>query len=120
MKAIPNLGYGVWQVENNEAANVVKVAVNTGYRSIDTAMIYNNEEGVGDGIKNCGINRADLYVTTKLWNSDQGSKTTLAAFETSLKKLQLDYVDLYLIHWPAPKKDPNYHFLVQLFFIITS
>jgi 2,5-diketo-D-gluconate reductase A len=105
MNTIPKLGYGVWQVEDKTAVETVKIAIDAGYRSIDTAAIYNNEIGVGQGIKASGFNRSELYITTKLWNSDQGKNTTLKAFETSLDKLKLDYVDLYLIHWPAPKKD---------------
>ena len=105
MNTIPKLGYGVWQVEDQTAVETVKLAIDAGYRSIDTAAIYNNEVGVGQGIKASGVDRSELYITTKLWNSDQGKNTTLKAFETSLDKLKLDYVDLYLIHWPAPKKD---------------
>lgn len=101
---IPQLGYGVWQVDDKTANEVVKTAIETGYRSIDTAAIYQNESGVGKALQNFKNQRSDLFITTKLWNSDQGESTTLRAFETSLKKLQLDYVDLYLIHWPAPKK----------------
>lgn len=105
MKAIPQLGLGVWQVENPDAAKAVRAAIECGYKSIDTAAIYNNEEGVGEGIKTSGVDRSELFITTKLWNSDQGKDSTLRGFETSLKKLGLDYVDLYLIHWPSPAKD---------------
>ena len=102
---IPQLGYGVWQVGNDEAITAVSEALKAGYRHIDTAAIYGNEEGVGKAIRNSGIERGDIFLTTKLWNSEQGSEPTLKAFDTSLKKLGADYVDLYLIHWPIPSKD---------------
>ncbi|WP_176037033.1 aldo/keto reductase [Brucella tritici] len=102
---IPQLGYGVWQVGNDEAVAAVSEALKAGYRHIDTAAIYGNEEGVGKAIKGSGIERGDIFLTTKLWNSEQGYESTLKAFDTSLKKLGTDYVDLYLIHWPMPSKD---------------
>lgn len=102
---IPQLGYGVWQVDNDEAVAAVSEALKVGYRHIDTAAIYGNEEGTGKAINDSGIARSDIYLTTKLWNSDQGYESTLKAFDTSLKKLGTDYVDLYLIHWPIPSKD---------------
>ncbi|KAB2667286.1 aldo/keto reductase [Brucella tritici] len=102
---IPQLGYGVWQVGNDEAVAAVSEALKAGYRHIDTAAIYGNEEGVGKAIKSSGIERGDIFLTTKLWNSEQGYESTLKAFDTSLKKLGTDYVDLYLIHWPMPSKD---------------
>ncbi|WP_273793603.1 aldo/keto reductase [Brucella anthropi] len=102
---IPQLGYGVWQVGNDEAITAVSEALKAGYRHIDTAAIYGNEEGVGKAIRNSGIERGDIFLTTKLWNSEQGYEPTLKAFDTSLKKLGADYVDLYLIHWPIPSKD---------------
>jgi 2,5-diketo-D-gluconate reductase A len=102
---IPQLGYGVWQVGNDEAVAAVSEALKVGYRHIDTAAIYGNEEGTGKAINDSGIARSDIYLTTKLWNSDQGYESTLRAFDTSLKKLGTDYVDLYLIHWPIPSKD---------------
>lgn len=101
--AIPQLGYGVWQVENDSVAEAVKTAIETGYRLIDTAAIYGNEAGVGEGIRASGIDRRDLFVTTKLWNDRHGYDETLAAFDESMERLGLDYLDLYLIHWPAPK-----------------
>ncbi|WP_088810544.1 MULTISPECIES: aldo/keto reductase [Listeria] len=102
---MPRLGFGVWQVKDGaEAVNSVKWAIEAGYMSIDTAAAYRNEEGVGQAIRESGVRREDLFVTTKLWNADQGYETTLAAFETSLQKLGLDYVDLYLIHWPVEGK----------------
>jgi 2,5-diketo-D-gluconate reductase A len=103
--AMPQLGFGVWQVPDNEATKVVATAVQAGYRSIDTAAIYENEEGTGRAVAAVGIAREDLFITTKLWNSEQGYDSTLRAFDASLEKLGLDYVDLYLIHWPRPSKD---------------
>lgn len=106
---MPWLGIGVFKVEEGpELVNAVKYAIKHGYRSIDTAAIYQNEEGVGQAIKEglaeTGLSREDLFVTSKVWNSDLGYESALAAFETSLKKLQLDYLDLYLIHWPVAGK----------------
>lgn len=100
---IPQIGLGVWQVENRDAAKVVKTAIEAGYRSIDTAAIYGNEDGVGAGIRAAGVPREQLFITTKLWNDKHGAKNTFKAFDESLKKLQLQYVDLYLIHWPTPR-----------------
>ncbi|WSF56407.1 aldo/keto reductase [Streptomyces canus] len=102
---MPKLGFGVWQVPDDEAERAVATALEAGYRSIDTAAIYGNEVGTGKGIASSGVAREDIFVTTKLWNSDQGYDSTLRAFDTSLEKLGLDYVDLYLIHWPAPSRD---------------
>ncbi|WTU15369.1 aldo/keto reductase [Streptomyces sp. NBC_00075] len=101
---MPQLGFGVWQVPDDEAERAVATALETGYRSIDTAAIYGNEEGTGKAIAASGVPREDLFVTTKLWNGDQGYESTLRAFDTSLEKLGLEYVDLYLIHWPQPAK----------------
>ncbi|AJT63330.1 aldo/keto reductase [Streptomyces chattanoogensis] len=103
--AMPQLGFGVWQVPDDEAATAVGHALDAGYRSIDTAAIYGNEEGTGKALATSGIARDELFVTTKLWNSDQGYDSTLRAFDTSLAKLGLEYVDLYLIHWPLPARD---------------
>ncbi len=102
---MPQLGFGVWQVPDDEAEQAVTTALEAGYRSIDTAAIYGNEEGTGKAIAASGLPREDVFVTTKLWNTDQGYDSTLSAFDTSLAKLGLDYVDLYLIHWPAPATD---------------
>jgi 2,5-diketo-D-gluconate reductase A len=102
--SIPQVGLGVWQTPNNEASTAVKAALDAGYRHVDTAAIYENEEGVGKGLHASGVEREDIFLTTKLWNSEQGYDTTLKAFDASLKRLGTDYVDLYLIHWPAPKK----------------
>ncbi|TVP85403.1 MAG: aldo/keto reductase [Alkalicoccus sp.] len=104
---MPKLGFGVWQVENDEAEKAVKNAVKTGYRSIDTAMIYKNEEGVGRALKAIDVPREEMFITTKVWNADQGYDNTIKAFEASLERLGLDYVDMYLIHWPVPEHD-NY------------
>lgn len=104
---IPTVGFGVWKVLDEEAPTTVQQAIETGYRLIDTAKIYGNETGVGKAIQNSNIAREDLFITTKLWNSDQGYESTLRAFDESLEKLQLEYVDLYLIHWPTPMYD-NY------------
>uniref|UniRef100_A0AAU2AF99 Aldo/keto reductase n=1 Tax=Streptomyces sp. NBC_00093 TaxID=2975649 RepID=A0AAU2AF99_9ACTN len=101
---MPQLGFGVWQVPDDEAERAVATALETGYRSIDTAAIYGNEEGTGKAIAASGVPREDLFVTTKLWNGDQGYESTLRAFDTSLEKLGLEYVDLYLIHWPQSAK----------------
>ncbi|MEI7030300.1 aldo/keto reductase [Streptomyces pratensis] len=103
--AMPQLGFGVWQVPDDEAAKTVSTALETGYRSIDTAAIYENETGTGKAIAASQIARDELFVTTKLWNTEQGYDSTLRAFDASLEKLGLDYVDLYLIHWPVPAKD---------------
>ncbi|MGW7288832.1 aldo/keto reductase [Streptomyces sp. NPDC054847] len=103
--AMPQLGFGVWQVPDDEAAQTVTTALEAGYRSIDTAAIYGNEAGTGKAVAGSGIAREELFVTTKLWNSEQGYDSTLRAFDASLGKLGLDYVDLYLIHWPMPAKD---------------
>ncbi|MFD5342737.1 aldo/keto reductase [Streptomyces anulatus] len=102
---MPQLGFGVWQVPDDEAEKAVATAIETGYRSIDTAAIYENETGTGKAIAASGVARDELFVTTKLWNSEQGHDSTLRAFDASLDKLGLDYVDLYLIHWPVPAKD---------------
>lgn len=102
---IPQLGFGVFQVPDAETTAAVSAALEAGYRSIDTAAIYGNETGVGRALADSGIDRGDLFVTTKLWNSDQGYDATLEAFDASLAKLGLDYVDLYLIHWPTPARD---------------
>ncbi|MEU6113171.1 aldo/keto reductase [Streptomyces sp. NPDC047117] len=103
--AMPQLGFGVFQVPDDETTAAVTSALEAGYRSIDTAAVYGNETGVGRALASSGIARDDLFVTTKLWNDDQGYDATLAAFDASLAKLGLDHVDLYLIHWPTPARD---------------
>jgi len=102
---MPQLGLGVWRVTPEDATNSVLHAIKSGYRSIDTAAVYQNEEGVGKALKECGVPREQLFITTKVWNSDQGYEETLAAFDVSLQKLGLDYIDLYLVHWPTPQLD---------------
>ncbi|MCQ8188185.1 aldo/keto reductase [Streptomyces rugosispiralis] len=102
---IPQLGFGVFQVEDERTTGAVLSAIEAGYRSIDTAAIYGNEGGVGRALAESGVPREELFLTTKLWNADQGYDSTLTAFDTSLAKLGTDYVDLYLIHWPAPARD---------------
>ena len=103
---MPQIGLGVWQAKDgDETRSAVRTAIETGYRLIDTAAVYRNEESVGLGIKDTGIPREELFVTTKLWNSDQGAANVRPALEASLKRLGLDYVDLYLIHWPTPSRD---------------
>lgn len=99
---IPCVGFGTWQTPDGETAvQAVKAAIEAGYRHIDTAAAYGNESSVGLGIKASGVAREELFVTSKLWNTERGYEKTMAAFEKTLKDLQLDYLDLYLIHWPA-------------------
>ncbi|MFJ9425342.1 aldo/keto reductase [Streptomyces sp. NPDC101249] len=102
---IPQLGFGVFQVPDAETSAAVGTALEAGYRSVDTAAVYGNERGVGAALASSGLARADLFVTTKVWNDDHGYDATLRAFDESLGRLGLDYVDLYLIHWPAPARD---------------
>ena len=102
---IPQLGLGVYKVPDAEAARVVEVAIDAGYRHIDTATLYNNERGVGDGVRASGVPRDEVFVTTKVWDDDHGFDKTRRAFDTSLELLGFDYVDLYLIHWPVPSTD---------------
>lgn len=102
---MPWFGLGVFKVqEGSEVVESVKAALRNGYKSIDTAAVYGNEEGVGQAIKESGVPREELFITTKVWNSDQGYESTLQAFDTSMEKLGLDYLDLYLIHWPVAGK----------------
>jgi 2,5-diketo-D-gluconate reductase A len=102
---IPQLGFGVFRVDPDEAERIVGEALAAGYRHIDTAAIYGNEVGVGRAIAASGIPRDELFVTTKLWNADQGTQSAFDAIDASLEKLGLDHVDLYLIHWPTPQRD---------------
>lgn len=104
-RTAPQLGFGVWQIEDDTVTGVVQAALEIGYRSVDTAAIYGNEAGVGRGIEQSGIPRDQLFVATKVWNTEHGHDLTRSAFDVSLDKLGLDYVDLYLIHWPVPKVD---------------
>jgi methylglyoxal/glyoxal reductase len=114
---MPWLGLGVFKMEDGSSvAEVVKTAVKLGYRSIDTAAVYGNETGVGQGIRECGVPREELFITTKVWNADQGYESTLKAFEESRKRLGLDYIDLYLVHWPVKGKYvETWRALVQLY-----
>ena len=113
---MPRIGYGVFRMKEYDVAyNGVTEALKAGYRAIDTAAIYQNEEAVGVAIKDSGIPREEIFVTTKVWNSDQGFDNTLRAFETSLKKLGLDYVDLYLTHWPKPTLAETYKAIERLY-----
>jgi 2,5-diketo-D-gluconate reductase A len=102
---LPQLGFGVFQIPPSEVVAPVASALEAGYRLIDTAAAYRNEEGVGQAIRSSGLSRHDVLVTTKLWNADQGYDETLAAFDRSLALLGLDVIDLYLIHWPVPARD---------------
>ncbi|MGO1482148.1 MAG: aldo/keto reductase [Brachybacterium sp.] len=102
--SVPQLGYGVWQVEDDVAADVVRQAIEAGYRHIDTAASYRNEGGVGRAVKASGVSREDLFVTTKLDNGDQGFDSAKEALAASLAELDMDYVDLYLIHWASPQR----------------
>ena len=114
---IPQLGLGVFKVDDDVCEQLVLDALEVGYRHIDTAMIYRNEAAVGRAIAASGIARDEIFVTTKLWNSDQGKGTTEDALSLSLELLGLEYVDLYLIHWPAPLRDQfveSWHILEQL------
>ena len=103
--SIPQLGYGVWQVPDEQAHTAVGTALEIGYRHLDTAAAYENETGVGRAIRDSGIPREDIFLTTKLWNGDHGYDAALRAFDKSLERLGTDYVDLYLIHWPVPEQD---------------
>jgi 2,5-diketo-D-gluconate reductase A len=102
--SIPQIGLGVYKISDDEAAEVVRIALEIGYRLIDTASMYENEEGVGRGIRESGIPRSEIFVTTKFWMDDLGYDNTKAALQKSLDLLGMDYVDLYMIHWPAPER----------------
>ncbi len=103
--AIPALGLGIWQVPEADTAKTVAAALRLGYRLVDGAAIYGNEEGLGEGVRDSGFPRDEVFVTTKVWNSDQGHDATLRAVEASLQRLAMDRIDLCLIHWPAPVQD---------------
>ena len=102
---IPTVGFGTWKISNDEAPSVVEEALAAGYRSIDTAAIYGNENGIGLALSKTNLERSEIFLTTKVWNSEQGYDSALRAMDSSLKKLKTDYVDLYLIHWPMPVQD---------------
>lgn len=101
---IPCVGYGTFQTPSDVTRDVTLEALKAGYRHVDTAFIYSNEQGVGEAVRSCGIPREEIFVTSKVWNADRGYEETKAAFERSMKLLGLDYLDLYLIHWPANRK----------------
>lgn len=112
---IPCIGFGTWQTPDGETAvNSVIEAIKSGYKHIDTAAIYGNEKSIGKAIKESGINRDELFITSKVWNKDRGYKTTLAAFEKTINDLQIDYLDLYLIHWPASANKFNDWYNINL------
>lgn len=119
--AIDALGYGVYKVPADDCAALVSTALDTGYRTVDTAALYANEEGVGQAVRSAvaaGLPREELFVTSKVWNTDQGYDSTLAAFDASMERLGLDYLDLYLIHWPCPDRElfiPTYKALETLY-----
>lgn len=104
-RVIPQIGLGVWQIPNNAVPTAVQVALDAGYRHIDTAAAYENEEGVGRGMRELGIAREEIFLTTKVWNDDQGYDEALRAIDLSLKRLKVSFVDLCLIYWPSPGRD---------------
>lgn len=114
---MPLVGLGVFKMtDKEETIQAISTALQLGYRAIDTAALYYNEEEVGEAIRHSGVARDEIFVTTKVWNSDQGYDNTLRAFETSLKKLNMDYVDLYLTHWPVlDKLEDTYRAIVRLY-----
>ncbi|GAB2500251.1 aldo/keto reductase [Nocardiopsis aegyptia] len=115
---IPQLGFGVWQVRDDDVVDAVSTALETGYRSIDTAAAYGNEAGVGEAVRRSGLERDDVFVTSKLANPDQGYDATLRALDASLQRLRMDRLDLYLIHWPLPARDlyvPTWKALERLY-----
>lgn len=103
--SIPQLGFGIWQIPQDETAAALKSAIDTGYRLIDGAYIYGNEAGLGEGLKSADVPREEIFVTTKVWNSDQGRNKARASVERSLKSIGVDQLDLVLIHWPVPSQD---------------
>jgi 2,5-diketo-D-gluconate reductase A len=103
--AIPQLGFGIWQIPQDETAAAVASAIKTGYRLIDGAFIYGNEAGLGEGLRSSGVPRDEIFVTTKIWNRDQGRDKARASVERSLKSIGVDRLDLVLIHWPVPSQD---------------
>lgn len=102
--SMPRLGLGLWQIPDDETTKIVKEALKVGYRSMDSAQAYQNESGLGLAIKECGLKRDELFITTKIWNSEQGRDSTLRSFDVSMRKLGLESLDLLLIHWPAPRQ----------------
>ena len=112
---IPQIGFGTFRIPDDVVTQSVKYALNAGYRHIDTAAIYGNEKGVGLGIKESGVPRNEIFLTSKLWNEDQGYDSTLKAFDESLKKLGTDFLDLYLIHWPKDKNKESWKAMEKLY-----
>lgn len=112
---IPSLGFGTFRISDLNARDAVRYAIQTGYRHIDTAAIYGNEQGVGEGIKNSKVKREDIYLTTKLWLQEQTYKETNAAFEQSCIRLDTDYIDLYLIHWPTKNFMEQWQAMIDLY-----
>ena len=112
---IPGIGYGTWKIPNLDAPELVAKAIEIGYRHIDTAAIYRNEQGVGEGLKKSRIAREEIFLTTKCWNSDHGFDQAIAAFNQSLELLQTDYIDLYLIHWPKKTNLETWKALEKLY-----
>ena len=102
---IPTVGFGTWKISDDEAPSVIEAALAAGYRAIDTAAVYGNESGVGIGASESDVKREEIFLTTKVWNTDQGYDATLRAADSSLKRLKTEYIDLYLIHWPMPNQD---------------
>ena len=112
---IPQIGFGTFKIPDDVSVEAVKTAIEAGYRHIDTAAIYRNENGVGKGIKESGIPRNEIFLTSKLWNDEQGYDTTLKAFDDTLKRLGTDYLDLFLIHWPKDKNEESWKALEKLY-----
>lgn len=112
---IPEIGLGVFRVQEEDTENVVKWAIDAGYRHIDTASVYENEQAVGKAIKESGVNREDLFVTTKIWNSDIRQNRVKEAFDESLERLGMDYVDMCLIHWPVENSEIAYKQMEELY-----
>jgi diketogulonate reductase-like aldo/keto reductase len=113
---IPRIGFGTFKIEDgNTVIDTVKIALDSGYRLIDTASIYGNEKGVGRAIEQSNIPREDIFLTSKIWNTDQGYESTFEAFEESLEKLKTDYLDLYLIHWPKPLSTETWNAMEKLY-----
>ena len=102
---IPQLGLGVYKLGTDEAAGLIRKAIETGYRRIDTAAFYGNEAEIGEGVRTSGLSREEIFVTTKIWNDDQGYDRALEAIDESLERLNIDYIDMLLIHWPKPQQD---------------
>ena len=113
---IPRIGFGTYLMKGQEAIRSVELALEAGYRHIDTAALYGNEEEIGIAIRNSGLNRDDIFITSKVWNEDQGYESTLEAIDVSLDKLGTDFVDLYLVHWPLPeKREATWEAMIELY-----